>query len=102
MRRVNAVVIIILFFLVTFLIFYYGNNLTFSSSCVMTALLSLIITFFVYPLNQLVDELPDFSLGIYVALVIIFLAILFIYILYRALPDFRTRRSILSDGIITF
>ena len=89
MDRSTALLLSLVFFIIFVMIAYYGAKVTFFSSITLGIFLSLIILGFFYPISQLAEDDPDFTLVLYAIFIIIGIFILGLYILYHALCDIR-------------
>lgn len=89
MNRQSALVLTILIFLIFGVLTYYGAKVTFCSSVVFAAFVSLIILNVLYPINQTTDDPADFTLAIYAAVIVIFIVLIGLYLTLNTLASVR-------------
>jgi uncharacterized membrane protein YagU involved in acid resistance len=89
MDRTTALVLSFVFFLVFGLIAYFGACVTAWSSFIFGLFVSFLLLNIFYPVTQVTDDDPDASLYVYVAFILIAVALLAIYITHSTLSDRR-------------
>lgn len=89
MERIIAILITLIILIVYTLISYYGIHLTPESSLMFAVMLSFVILNLLYPLSLALKETPDYSLGVYFALELLFLILIGLYAGYISLNDVR-------------
>ena len=90
MNRQYALSLTIILFILFLLITYYGAKITFWSSLNLSIFMSLVILLIFYPINQLANDVSDFTLYIYGIFIVLSVITLTIYILRATLYDVRS------------
>ena len=87
MNATSALVWAFLFLLILWSLLYYGARLKFFASLVLAFLLATLILGCFYPPSRITETEPDFALAVYMAWIVVFLIVILVYILLKALCD---------------
>lgn len=94
MQRQVAIITTVVVFIFLALIAYFGAKISLWSSIILSIFLSLIILNVFYPLSQIPNDVPDYSLIIYATIEIIGVLLLGIYIIQCAVCDVRDEKCL--------
>ena len=87
MSRINATIIACAVFLLFIAIAYNGIGLNLFASFALSSIVALIIMLVCYPPSSVANDSADASLGVYVCLIVLWIAIVLCYFIIKVFQD---------------